>query len=46
MIAHLTERLAKSVKPNAARNTIIYDDAVKRFGIRVTQVGAKSFMFS
>lgn len=43
MKAHLTERNAKTFKPGP-RNTIVYDDGVIGFGLRITQAGARAFV--
>lgn len=43
MKAHLTERNVKTFKPGP-RNTIVYDDGVIGFGLRITQAGARAFV--
>jgi integrase len=43
MKAHLTERNAKTFRPGP-RNTIVYDDGVIGFGLRITQAGARAFV--
>ena len=42
----LTDKMIKGLAGHATGNRIIYDDAVKGFGIRVTAAGAKAFVFT
>jgi integrase len=47
MKAHLTERLIKTIQPDASgRNLIVYDDELTGFGVRVTAAGHRSFVFN
>ncbi len=46
MPERITDKLVKSLEPPAAGNQVVWDNAIKGFGIRVTAAGAKSFVLN
>ncbi len=43
---HLEEKLLRRLEPPASGNKVFYDDTVTGFGLRVTQAGARSWVFN